>query len=94
MGKETNGTIRKSIHHPIHKMLRDLLVHRRKELNLTQRDLAEKLNVTYSFIGKIETGDRRLDIIEFFEYANALDMIATETLAILFNDYKNSLKRI
>ena len=73
-----NVSLRKSIHHPLHKMLRDALIDKRKELNLTQRDLAKKLNVTHSVVGKIETGDRRLDIVEFYEYANALDMVATE----------------
>ena len=87
-------SLRKSIHHPLHKMLRETLVSKRKELGLTQRDLAKKLNVTHSVVGKIETGDRRLDIVEFYEYANALDLIASETLTILFNNYKNSLKRI
>jgi len=89
-----NTSLRKSIHHPLHKMLRDALIDKRKELGLTQRDLAKKLNVTHSVVGKIETGDRRLDIIEFYEYAKALDMVATETLAIIFNNYKNSLKRM
>jgi len=67
--------------------LRDLLIKARKNLHLSQRDLAEKLNVTYSVIGKIETGDRRLDVIEFYEYTKALELIPSETLFLLFHEY-------
>ena len=72
-------------------MLREMLIEKRKKLGLTQRDLAKKLNVTHSVIGKIETGDRRLDIIEFYEYTEALELVASETLTILFNNYKRSM---
>jgi len=82
-----NTPLRKSIHHKLHRSLRDILIKTRKDLNLSQRDLAEKLNVTYSVIGKIETGDRRLDVIEFYEYAKILGLVPGETLFLLFHDY-------
>ncbi|EEY08753.1 putative transcriptional regulator, XRE family [Mannheimia haemolytica serotype A2 str. OVINE] len=44
------------------------------ELGLTQRTLGEKMGVLYSFIGKVETGDRRLDIFEFIAYCKGLDL--------------------
>jgi len=83
----SNKSLRKSIHHELHRSLRDLLIKARKNLHLSQRDLAEKLNVTYSVIGKIETGDRRLDVIEFYEYTKALELIPSETLFLLFHEY-------
>ena len=55
-------------------MLRHLLTQRRQELGLTQRTLADRLDVIYSFMGKVETGDRRLDVIEFIEYCHALEL--------------------
>jgi ribosome-binding protein aMBF1 (putative translation factor) len=54
-----NTSLRKSIHHKLHRSLRDVLIKARKDLHLSQRDLAEKLGATHSVIGKIETGDRR-----------------------------------
>ncbi len=82
-----NNPLRKSIHHKLHSSLRDTLVKARKDLHLSQRDLAEKLGVTYSVIGKIETGDRRLDVIEFYEYTKALGLVPSETLFLLFHNY-------
>ncbi|AGQ25028.1 hypothetical protein Mh1949_21730 [Mannheimia haemolytica] len=32
------------------------------------------MGVLYSFIGKVETGDRRLDIFEFIAYCKGLDL--------------------
>ncbi|CAB0151378.1 hypothetical protein PSI9734_01766 [Pseudidiomarina piscicola] len=38
------------------------------------RDLAAKLGVPHSFVGKVEQCERRLDLIEFIEYCEALDL--------------------
>jgi predicted transcriptional regulator len=86
--KMNNNPLRKSIHHQLHSSLRDLIIKARKDAKLSQRELAEKLNVTYSVIGKIETGDRRLDAIEFFEYTKALGLVPGETLFLIFYEYE------
>jgi transcriptional regulator with XRE-family HTH domain len=51
---------------------RRLLVEARKTAGLTQAELAARLSRPQSFISKIEHGERRLDVIEFFEVAQAL----------------------
>lgn len=71
---------RLSIHSTEHMKLRQLLIRRRLDLGLSQRALAEKLDVVHSFIGKVETGDRRLDVFEFVEYCHALDLNAADIL--------------
>ena len=83
------NSLRKSIHHNLHSSLRGVIIKARKDLHLSQRDLAEKLGVTHSIIGKIETGDRRLDVIEFYEYTKALNLVPSETLFLLFHDHQN-----
>ena len=52
--------------------LRDLLVEARKTVGLTQADLALRLKRPQSFVSKYERGERRLDIVEFGEVADAL----------------------
>lgn len=71
---------RLSIYSSEHTKLRQRLTQRRLDLGLSQRSLAEKMNVLHSFIGKVETGDRRLDVFEFIEYCEALQLNAAEIL--------------
>ncbi|MBC8179617.1 helix-turn-helix transcriptional regulator [candidate division KSB1 bacterium] len=78
---------RQSIHSKANKALRELLINQRNKLSLTQRDLAEQLNVSRSLIGKIETGDRRLDIIELLEYANHIQ-IDCDTIISTINKFQ------
>lgn len=51
----------------------------RKNKKITQSSLAKKLNVTQSMISKVENCERKLDVLEFFEWVNALE-IPWETL--------------
>jgi transcriptional regulator with XRE-family HTH domain len=43
-----------------------MLLALRTKAGLTQRQLAEKLHREHSFIARLELGERRLDIVEFF----------------------------
>ena len=72
--------IRLSVHSKEHTKLRQLLIRRRLDLGLSQRALAERMDVVHSFVGKVETGDRRLDIFEFIEYCRALDWDTSEVV--------------
>ena len=71
---------RLSIYSTEHMKLRQLLIQSRLDLGLSQRALAERLNVVHSFVGKVETGDRRLDVFEFVEYCEALNLSAEKVL--------------
>lgn len=66
--------LRLSIYSNEHTWLRELFVSRRQELRLSQRALCEKMEVVSSFVGKVETGDRRLDIFEFIAYCKGLEL--------------------
>lgn len=46
----------------------------RREKEVTQARLAEKLERPQSFISKYESGERRLDLIEFLEITKALQV--------------------
>ncbi|MCC7494023.1 MAG: helix-turn-helix domain-containing protein [Fimbriimonadaceae bacterium] len=54
------------------RQLCQLLVASRQAAGLTQAALAALLDRPQSFVSKYETGERRLDVIEFVAVANAL----------------------
>ena len=56
-----------------YRALIDLLVTARKNQGLSQSALATKLNRHQQFVSRYETGQRRLDVIEFVDVARALE---------------------
>jgi transcriptional regulator with XRE-family HTH domain len=50
---------------------------------LTQADLARELRRPQSFVSKVESGERRLDVVEFLEVARALGCDATAIVTAL-----------
>ena len=54
------------------KILLSWLKNNRIEKELTMRDLAERLETQHSFVQKVENGERRLDLIEYLRYCEAL----------------------
>jgi transcriptional regulator with XRE-family HTH domain len=57
------------------KQLQLSLIQARKRAGLTQRDVANLLERPQSFVSKYESGERRLDVIEFIEVAEALKVL-------------------
>lgn len=62
---------------------RELLVRARKEVGLTQAELAGKLNRPQSYVSKYECGERRLDVVEFLEVAEGLGIDAVSLVRAL-----------
>ena len=52
----------------------------RKEAGITQVALAKRLRTRQQFVSKYESGERRLDIIEFLDVACELDVDPSEIL--------------
>ena len=52
----------------------------RTNAGLTQRELARRLDRAHSFVGKIESGERQLNVLEFCDYASALGTDAADLL--------------
>ena len=64
--------MRKSIHTAQHKQMLAILRQIRLEAGLTQTQLAERLNTDQTVISKIESGERRVDVIELREICKAV----------------------
>lgn len=62
-----------SLHDDRHKALVAKLVEARLEVGLTQAQLAERLGRSQRFVSYCETGERRVDAIEFLDFCRALD---------------------
>ena len=55
----------------------------RNEQGLTMREAGERLGVLHSWVGKVELGERRLDLIEYVQYCNALGIDPHEGLDLI-----------
>jgi transcriptional regulator with XRE-family HTH domain len=66
-----------------HKALIGLLVERREALGMTQTQLAERLGEYQSFVARLESGQRRVDVVEFLELAEVLGFDAGKALVAL-----------
>ncbi|MCY2924086.1 MAG: helix-turn-helix transcriptional regulator [Planctomycetota bacterium] len=58
--------MRKSTFSPEYNILRRELLAIRLSAGLSQRALATRLSVPSSWVSKVETGERRLDLVELF----------------------------
>ena len=61
-----------------HRRLLERLKDRRGELGISQQVLADRLGIHRQFVSRVELGERRLDIVEFVDFARALDVDPTE----------------
>jgi len=57
-----------------------MLVEARERSGLTQSELASRLGRYQSVVAAIEGGGRRIDLVEFLEIADALEIDATVVL--------------
>ncbi len=64
----------RSVFSDAYEKFREILVSARKEASLTQIELADRLGKPQSFVSKFESGERRIDLIEFATIAKALNI--------------------
>ena len=64
--------LRKTLRSRGHKTLIGVLVAAREKAGMTQRELAARLRRPHSFVGRMEAGERRVDVVEFIEIARVL----------------------
>lgn len=79
----------KSIYNKHYRQLITLLREKREEKGITQLQLAEKLSISQGIISKIETYERRIDIIELRNIYIALNIPFIEFIEEMENNINN-----
>lgn len=68
-----------------HEALIKLLKKRRKAAGLSQEELAERMGEYQSFVARMESGQRRVDVVEFLSLAAILKFDAKTALTEIAN---------
>ena len=69
----THKLLTKSIHNRKYRYFLELLISARKTAGLTQVDVAKRLTRPQSYVSKYENGERRLDVVELLDVAQAIN---------------------
>jgi transcriptional regulator with XRE-family HTH domain len=73
----------KSVFTPAYDQMRRNLIELRKSRGVSQVELAKRLGKEQPFISRIERGERRIDVVEFYAICLALQIDAREGYAAL-----------
>ena len=80
----------KTLRSPRQVRLIDLLVEQRKRAGLSQADLAKKLARYQSVVSSIESGGRRVDVVELLDIADVIGLDVHALIDDLMSTPKNS----
>jgi len=75
--------LKKTLETQRHRTLIDLIVRQRHAAGLSQTDLADLLGEYQSFVARLESGQRRLDVIEFLDLAEILNFDPAKAISAL-----------
>ncbi|WP_445778297.1 helix-turn-helix domain-containing protein [Shewanella sp.] len=75
----------RTLHTPEYRRLIEWLKTARIERGLTMRELAVNLGVPHSYIGKVEQCERKLDILEYVKYCEALGVETSKGILLLID---------
>ncbi|MRW94898.1 helix-turn-helix domain-containing protein [Duganella sp. FT80W] len=73
---------------PKYQIFRDMLTRARTNKGMLQSEVADKLGRNQAFVSKYERGERRIDLPEFLEIAEVLEIDVTAFVL----DYTNQLR--
>ena len=69
-----------SLHSEENQRLASWLKKQREARGMTMRELAERMQLPHSYIGKVEQRERRLDVVEYIHYCKSLGVSPIEGL--------------
>jgi transcriptional regulator with XRE-family HTH domain len=79
----------KSTFSPLYRVFRDRLVALRSRAGLRQRGLAERMRRERSFVARVELGERRVDLLEFYWLCLACEADPEAEAASIMRDFKS-----
>jgi len=74
---------KKTIFNPKYKEMIESLKSIRIKQGISQRDLANKLGMAHSYVGRIETCQRRVDVLDLISILRALNLTNAEIMKFL-----------
>jgi transcriptional regulator with XRE-family HTH domain len=83
----------KSTHTTEYSALRAELRDARKAATLSQRELAARLKVPHSWVAKVESGERRIDLVEFCWFMSACGRDPLTVLGQLIDKWRTPRAR-
>ncbi|MGK8200745.1 MULTISPECIES: helix-turn-helix domain-containing protein [Burkholderia] len=81
------------IHDPRYQRIATLLADLRKQRGLLQQDVADRLGRPQAFVSKVESGVRRLDVVELLDFLRVLDVDPHVFIDALLDQPMSSLPR-
>ncbi len=79
----------KSLRTATHRKLSELIIQERKNAKLTQENVASKLGWPQSDVSKVETGERRLDVVELIALSEAIGFDVSILVSQLVQTYQS-----
>ncbi|MCA8284506.1 XRE family transcriptional regulator [Burkholderia cenocepacia] len=81
------------IHDPRYQQIATLLAELRKQRGLLQQDVADRLGRPQAFVSKVESGARRVDLVELLDFLRVLNADPHAFIDSLLNQPISSLPR-
>ncbi|MBY0566536.1 MAG: helix-turn-helix transcriptional regulator [Hyphomonadaceae bacterium] len=78
--------MRNSLRDPRYRAVISRLIEIRDELDLSQRELAERLGQSRSYVSKVEIFERRMDFVQLVEWLRALGADERKFLSEMLKD--------
>lgn len=83
----------KSTFTPLYDAFRKRLLEMRKGAGLTQRELAKRIGREHSFVSRVEQGERRVDVVEFYWICKACGENPRRRLKLIIEDFDSASRK-
>lgn len=92
--KRVDATVRQSrLQDPRYRAIIDRLVELRAEVELSQRELAERLGLPRSYVSKAENYERGLDLVQMVDWLRALGLDERKVISSIVTSLPAARKR-